>query len=324
MKLVLAVFATLALAPVSSDTLAFGPKEGTKLEKSFHQHITLEKRTMTMSLGERDLPAELTEKAVFDLEFETKVDVVDEYEGVDGGRPTRLARTYASLADSETTRIQMVGMPELKEEKKEKESALEKKTVVFRWNGEKERYDKTWRGDEGDEELLKGVEEDMDLRALLPTKSITKGDTWKVDLAEAKELFGPGGKFAFKVKDEEKDKDKDSGFEDNLKGEVECTYEGEKEVDGKKLARVALACKATTKMAPSEDDGALQSMDFEFDLEGELLWDAAARHFVSYELGGDVTTNLVIQRKVEAKGQQHDFTIRLELGGKLELEGKAE
>ena len=122
----------------------------------------------------------------------------------------------------------------------------------------------------------------------------------------------------------EKDKDKDSSFEDNLKGEVECTYEGEKEVDGKKLARVALACKATTKMAPSEDDGALQSMDFEFDLEGELLWDAAARHFVSYELGGDVTTKLVIQRKVEAKGQQHDFTIRLELGGKLELEGKAE
>ena len=117
---------------------------------------------------------------------------------------------------------------------------------------------------------------------------------------------------------------KDSSFEDNLKGEVECTYEGEKEVDGKKLARVALACKATTKMAPSEDDGALQSMDFEFDLEGELLWDAAARHFVSYELGGDVTTKLVIQRKVEAKGQQHDFTIRLELGGKLELEGKAE
>ena len=322
MKLVLALFALVAFAPAASDTLAFGPKEGTKLEKSFHQHIALEKRSMTMSIGGRELPAELLENAVFDLEFETKVDVVDEYEKVGDGRPTRLLRTYDALTDAETTRIQMVGMPEPKEEKKEKESALEKKTIVFRWNSEKDQFDKEWKDSKGDEELLKGVEEDMDLRKLLPEKAVSKGDTWKLELADAKELFGPGGKFAFKVKDETKDKDSDSGFDDNLKGDVECTYNGEKEVDGKKHARIALACKAATSMNPDGDEN-IASMTFEFELEGELLWDTAARHFVSYELSGDVTTKLQIVQKIPVQNEERELVIDLELGGKVEFEGEA-
>ena len=86
----------------------------------------------------------------------------------------------------------MPGMPEAKEEKKEKESKLAGKTVLFRWNEEKDRYDKEWVGEGATDELLEGVEEDMDLRRLLPEKSLSEGDTWKIDLKEFGDIIGPG------------------------------------------------------------------------------------------------------------------------------------
>lgn len=321
MKTILALLAFVVLAPNTFDTLAFGPKEGAKLAKRFEQHVELEKQSMTMSMGGRELPAELLEDAVFDLEFHTKVEVEDEYEKVGDGRPLVLSRAYSSLSESETEKIHMPGMPEAQETKKEKSTALEGQTVLFNWDDEKDEYAKTWSGEGADDELLKKLEEDMDLRALLPKKSLAKGDTWKIDLREFQDLFGPGGRFGFK-EDGEEDDDDDSGFEDNLTGEVTCTYEGESEVDGRKLARVALACEAQTFMTPGKDDEPVGKMTFAFDLEGSALWDVEGKHLSSYELGGNVTTKIEMTQVIDGGGQKHELEIQIELGGEFKVTGE--
>ena len=64
MKIVLALTALFVLAPAPADTVAFGPKEGTKVEKSFEVRMKLEKRSMTMSVAGQELPAEMLEAAV--------------------------------------------------------------------------------------------------------------------------------------------------------------------------------------------------------------------------------------------------------------------
>lgn len=319
MKPILAALAFAFLAPASSDTLAFGPKEGTKLAKRFAHHMQLEKRSMTISMGGRELPAELTEKAVFDMEGRQEVEVVDEYQKLGDDRPLVLARTYSKLADAQTENIQMIGMPEPREKKVEKESKLEGKTVLFRWDEEKDEYAKEWKGDEEDDELLQGLKEDMDLRKLLPGKAVAEGDSWKLELKECKELLGPGGDFGFEEEGEEKD-DND-GFEENLTGDVECTYAGTKDVDGRKLGRITITCKGSTFQEP-DDEEASGKMTFEFDLEGEALWDIEGHHLVSYELAGDATMKLDMSREFEAGDKKHEMVIQIELGGRFEFEGE--
>lgn len=318
MKLAAAALAFLSISPAPADTLAFGPAEGTTLEKRFEASMELEKRSISMSVGDRELPAEMLADSVMDMEFKKTIVVQDEYKKVDGERTLALERNYATLSDVHDSKIQMPGMPEAKEEKKEKESKLLDKTVLFSWNADEDRYDKKWVGEGGSEKLLEGVEEDMDLRRLLPQKAVSVDDTWKVDLIEFGDILGPGGDLGFTAEDEEEDDDQ---FEENLTGEAVCTYAGTKEVEGRKLAVIQITCKASTFQEKDEGEREMR-IDFSLDLKGEALWDVSAKHLASYELGGDVTAEMKITQAMEVQGQSHDLVVKVDMGGKFDVEGK--
>ncbi len=318
MKLALAALAFLALSPTPADTLAFGPAEGTTLEKRFELTMKLEKRSMSMTVGGRELPAEMLADTVMDMDFKKTIVVQDEYKKIDGARPLALERNYSTLTDVLDQKIQMPGMPEATEEKKEKESKLLDKTVLFKWNAEEKEYEKEWVGEGGSEKLLEGLEEDMDLRGLLPKKAVSEDDTWKVDLVEFGDILGPGGDLGFSAKDKAED---DNQFEENLTGEAVCTYGGTKDVDGRKLAVIRMTCKARTFQETAEGEQQTR-IDFTLDLEGEALWDVAAKHLASYELGGDITADMSITQAMEVQGESHDLVVKVDLGGKFDVEGK--
>ncbi len=322
MKFALALTALLALAPAPADTIAFGPKEGTKLEKRFEMSMTLEKRSMSMSIGEQDLPAEMLEGATMDLSMKQTVVVEDEYQKIDGDRPTLLARRFTTLTDVSEQKVLMLGMEEAQEEKKEKESKLAEQTVLFRWNEKESKFDKEWVGAGADDALLEALEEDMDLRGLLPEKAVSVGDTWKIDLKEFGEVFGPGGQFGFEGEDEDDDED-DTDFEDNLTGEVTCTYKGVQEVDGRKLARIAAVCKAKTfQETDAKADQPAMHMDFDITLEGEFLWDLGAKHMASYKLDGEVASDMKLTQEIDMDGKAGELAIKIALGGKIEIEAE--
>lgn len=319
MKLLLTLAACAVLAPVTSDKLVFGPKEGTKLGRTFEFHMELSKKSMTLTMGGHELPKELGEQATLEFSFKQHVEVEDEFRKLAEGRPALLARHFTKLSDENTSTVQMVGMEEPKEESKHKESKLEGLHVLFRWDTEKDEYTKEWEGDKGDSALLEGLKEDMDLRLLLPDKALADGDTWEVDLKEFGALFGPGGDLGF----EGDDKDDDHDFEKNLKGAVTCTFKGVEEVEGRKLARIAAACKASSFQDKHEDDGPKMHMSLEFDLEGEFLWDVEGKHFASYELGGETTGTLEMKQEIDiGGGQKHELQMNVELAGKVGMKGE--
>lgn len=321
MKITATLLAFFALAPAPAEKIAFGPKEGVKLEKTFEMSMKLEKRSMSMSIGGQDLPAEAMEGATMDFSTVRKVVVEDEYTKIDDERPLLLARRYTELSDVEEQKVQMMGMPEPQEEKKTKESELADKTVLFRWNEKDSRYDKEWKGDGADDGLLDGLEEDMDMRDLLPPEAVAEGDSWQIDLETFSEILGPGGKLAFEGDDD--DDDDDTEFQDNLTGEVICTYKGLKEVDGRKLARIQAVCKGKTSQdqEAKEDEPAVH-MDFDIAIEGEFLWDVAGKHMGSYELSGEVTADMKVVQELDMGGETGELVVKVSLGGKIELEGE--
>lgn len=318
MKLLLTLAACAALTPVVSEKLAFGPKEGTKLEREFEFHMEFSKKSMTMTMGGHELPKELGEQATMEFAFKQQIEVEDELRKLGDGRPALLARHFTKLTDENSSTVQMVGMEEPKEESKSKESKLEGKHVLFRWDDDKDEYAKEWEGEKGDDELLEGLKEDMDLRQLLPEKAVAEGDTWAVDLKEFGALFGPGGDLGF----EDDDKDDDDDFEKNLKGAVKCTFKGVEEVEGRKLARITAVCKASSFMDKDEDGGSKMRMELEFDLEGEFSWDVEGRCFTGYELGGETTGVLTLKQEIDiGGGQTHELDMHVELAGKVGMKG---
>lgn len=312
-----AAFAALLLLTPAADTIEFAPKAGTKLEKRIEQSMKMEKQSMTMTIGGQQIPAEALEDAVLEMSNSQKLVVVDEYREMGDGKPKILARTFETVTKLEESKTLMMGMPEVKEEKKDKKSGLTGKTVLFTLE-KGDDYAKEWVGEGGTDELLEGLEEDVDLRELLPSKDVSKGDTWKLDLKDFDEVMGPGGKLGL---DDDDDEEEDTDFEDNLEGELECTYQGVEEKDGRKLARITAVGKGKTFGDRMEGEANLH-IDFNFDLQAEFLWDVGANHLVSYEMKGDVTATMKIQQEIEAQGAQHEIEIAIDLKGDLEIEGE--
>ena len=73
-------------------------------------------------------------------------------------------------------------------------SELEGSTVVFTWNDDDGEYELSFpEGEEGDAELLEGLTEDMDFRALLPDGELSEGESYDIDLAGLVDVMAPGG-----------------------------------------------------------------------------------------------------------------------------------
>ena len=110
-------------------------------------------------------------------------------------------------------------------------------------------------------------------------------------------------------------------LEKNLTGESHAKYGGTREVDGRKLAVIALEGKFSTHVDPKETDELKGSGEIEFSLEGELLWDPEARHFASYELSGPMQFTLKAHQEVEAHGQTLELDLKFALEGEMKAKG---
>ncbi len=318
----LAILAALvALAPVTADTIAFGPEAGSTVEKRFEMSIQLDQRSISMKVGEHELPSELTEDTEMSWKSHQKLVVEDEYREVGSDRPVKLARKFVDMSDKSEQRTRMVGMEETQEVSKDKESALEGKTVLFSWNEKDGEYAKEWVGDGADDDLLDGLEQEFDFQLLVPSKSVSEGDTWKIDLADFESVLGPCGELAFKGDDDDDEDDDDDGeFQENLTGEVTFTYGGTKDEGGRKLAVLTAVLKGKTFQDRDPAEGSTMRMDYDLELEGEFLWDVGAKRLASYKLAGDVTCEMAIKQEVDMGGEMGELAIDIEMGGTVEIE----
>lgn len=320
MKSLFALAPLLLLSPIlraPASDLAFGVAKGTKITKSFESSMDLELSDLSVKIGENEIPKEQLKDAMeLTMNMKETLEFVDEYGALEGGLPAKLVRKFEK-AQREHREHQAQAGGEAKDENKDKTSELEGKQVVFTLkDGE---YKASYPEDGGDASLLEKLDEDADLRDVLPGKSVSPGDTWKIETRKVMDALSPGGSNGYKKEDDDEDDEK---LEENMKGETEATFKEIREVDGHKYAVITLTITGESS-APTKMEEQEGTMHLAVDLEGEVLWDIAGKHFHSFDVQGEATMTVEFTQEVDAGGSPMELEITVEMKGKMTSKGTA-
>jgi hypothetical protein len=333
----LAVLTPLLLASRwAGDRPSFQPKVGATLTKNFVQEFEMELDDMSMELDGKDVSS-MAGQIQMAMKVTSKLSVTDQYDAVEGGRPTKLKRSYDAI-DGNThmsTSMAIGDMPD-SENDLPMSSELEGETVTFTWDDGASSYETAFDdGAKGDEEL-ESLEEDLDLRGLLPTAEVAKGDTWKLPIEAVKAALHPGGDVKLRP---ETSNDMAGGMDmspsemiGDPEGEFTATYEGTREEDGVRVAviKVVIDLKSAQDMSAKLDEmkekmaGNLPAgvqvdvtafdTEIEMTAEGELLWNLESGLVHGLHLSGEVRTivdlsvNMAMGDRAQAMEQSMTFS----------------
>jgi len=306
------VLGPLALASDwAGDKPSYQPKQGTTLTKRISVDNEVELDDMSLEVDGRDV-SEMAGQVEISLKVTMDLAVTDHYEAMEGGRPTKLKRSFDEI--SSNTHVSGSNPMAGSEEKDiPLKSELEGTTVVFSWDANDSTYHTAFDGQEGDSDLLEELEENLDLRGFLPTSEVAVGDSWEIPAEAVKAALAPGGDI--KLRPEGGGADPMGGMNQlsqndmigELDGEFTAVYGGTREEDdGTRVAAITLKIEAKSARDMTKhldeikeemkgnlpeglemDISALDS-EYEFEAEGELLWDLEAGLVHALHLSGEV------------------------------------
>jgi len=296
-------------------TPTFAPTEGSTLVKTIETTAKLESTSLAVLVDDE-------EQDVGDgsLSFEagSKYVVTDEYVKMGKGRPKELKRTFDAL-ESHNQLTQKAGDEENEGEKREQESELTGKTVVFKWDDKKSEYAVSFADDKGDSELLTDLHEDLDFRAFLPAEDAKVDTSWDIDVKEANVILFPGGDLKLATKDDEDD-DKgevDRELRENAKGKVTATYKGTRDEGDKKVAVIEVKGEVKSTGDYESEESGSRAFEVTTEFSGEILWDVAANHVYSVSLEGKDSTTFTITQKFHVGDEDHSVVQKVELSGPI-------
>ncbi len=326
------------------DAPAFHPAMDSDVTKTFTMSAAFQLDDFSLDVDGQDMGA-MMGAFELSLDAETAVTVRDTYLATAQGRPERLKRAFDALKSSSTFSIVAGG--ESQEQPFEASSKLEGRTVSFTWNEQEGAFDVAFEGEEGDTDLLDGLDEEMDLRFFLPQGDVSVGDTWEVAVDSLLPLVMPGGDLAFESPEDADDEaaqmieefleGKAEELKDLLHGTCTCTYKGSSEVGGVQLGeiQIALEIASAADLSPlieeaiqriAEENGEtevpvdVRAADVNLDVQGTgtLLWDLRAGRLHSLQMQGDCQIALDVSISVDENGQSHSANLSAELSGTLE------
>jgi hypothetical protein len=292
------------------DKPSYQPKAGTTLTKRIAIDNELELEDMSMEVNGNDM-SEMAGQVEMAMKVSMKLAVTDTYESVGGERPSKLKRSFEEI--SSNTHVSGSNPMAGSEEKDiPLASELEGATVVFAWDEDDSSYDISFDGDqEGDAELLEGLEENLDLRGFLPSGEVAEGDTWAIPADAVRAALAPGGDIKLRPEGETNPMGGMDQFSQNdmvgdLDGKFEASYVGTRDESGTKVAVIKLSIDAKSAQDMSErldeikeqmkdslpegiqvDISALDG-EYEYQAEGELLWNLETGLVHGLHLSGEV------------------------------------
>jgi len=331
------------LAP--GDTVAYRPASGTKVARnwSLKQDLTLDEMDMTMNDQPMPIPGEMS----MDMSNEATIEVTDVLVEMEGGKPTKLRRTYDKLGGDGHFAVEMAAMPNGgMDQSLTSSSELEGKTVAFTWNADESKYDRAFHESEGEEKLLEHLDEDMDLRAIAPGREVAAGDTWTIDVKQLRALLMPGGDVGVrpdKSGDDQMDGmmpgmdnfgDMSDMLGDMLEGEATAEYQGLQDVEGGKygVIKLKLEIQSNNDMADKLQDMlqelpdgmgemTFDHMDVEFGLEGEgtVLWDTELGMIRKVDLSGKVSMSVDVAMQLKVQGREMAMEQSMTMSGTIAI-----
>lgn len=326
----------LLLAPAAlSTTVAdyrFTPEEGSEVTIEFRQVFQVELVDMTLSFNGEEIDLGEMGTPEFELFDEEELSIRDSFVKVGEDRPSVVHRSYDELAKMSR---QSGSGPDGEEHTMEDpgESDLEGTTVVFTWDADEETYVPSFLDEDGDEDLLEDLEFQGYLWDVLPDGEVEEGDRWEVDATFFDVLSEPCGDLHFVLESEDgEDEDDDWGeqFNDNLEGEFYVTFAGTRDEDGVQVAVFTLEAEVSTEIVKEEEiDDEIQgesisgttssTFSFDFEMEGELLWNIAANRPYHVTFSGDVEFEIDQESEVETPGGELTQTQIQTFEGTVEL-----
>lgn len=312
------------------DRIEFRPGQGDVLDKTFVTEISFSLEDLTMTMNGEEVDPEMM-GGDFDSDEASgtasmTLEVSDEYVRVSGGRPLELVRSYESMefeyelgtGDSDSDEDQDVAG----------------KSVRFKWSDEEGAYARTVEGDEEiEEDILKYLAEDLDMRVMLPSGPVAEGATWKVAWGDMGTVMVPGFDVEAALSDEDNEMWDEVPFElpsdlSALFGDavVTCTYKGLRTVGGVEVGVIALESDAEGDIDLSEmvnaaiaeedpDMGGEVTLEvgFAMEMEGELLWNIEGGHAHSMEFEADLSLDVFGEMVIEDFG--------MDMGAEAEILG---
>lgn len=329
-----AASAALLAFDAPADSIEFNVDGGTTLSKTFVTELefALEDFVMTMN-GEEIDPAMMGGE--FDMDeaqgnVALTLEVTDEYGGSSDGRPTSVTRTY----DVMNAEYEM-GDGESGDEGMDE---IEGKSVEFTWNADDEAFDRKSAGDDDiEDDVLAGLAEDLDLRAMLPRGAVSEGDSWSLGWDQMSTVIMPGLDIdAAMESGGDWMEDMPPGFAEELEkvmGDEEmefltCTYAGTRSVEGTDVAVIELGAEIdesydfsdfVAAMAEAEggDMGGEMTLELgvSIQLEGEMLWNVSAGHAHSMDWDAEIALEVFGEMVVEDFGM--DMGMEAELSARV-------
>jgi hypothetical protein len=310
------LLAGLALTPallafaLPLEEIAFRPSDGLSVTRTVQATRNFSLDDMEMTMNGQPLPMDI--QMEMDMSMTQKTVVTDVFGPQADGRHAKLSRTYDELAQNGEFSVRMEMMPDGGQDATiEGKSELEGKQVVFQWDPDTSAYVPSFEG-EGDPELLEGLDEDMDMRVLLPASSVAEGETWSIDVKLLRPVLAPGGNLKILPQNQDSPEtgmpgmdnmsDFASMFRDLIEGEATGEFRGTRDIDGVSCQVIGikldvrasadlteqLAENVKENMPDGMGEVSVEHVDMEVEIEGEgqLYWNAAAGIAHSFELNG--------------------------------------
>lgn len=326
---VLAIPLTLAFAAVADD-VSFHPAKETKSAKELRIEAEFRVKEASFTMNGEPMPGEMMDQiASQEFLLSLAIDATETFTATKDGKPTDLLRSYDKM-EAKFEAGDETNTPD-------KPNELEGKVVRFQWDDKASEFKKSYHETTGDDAALENLIDDMEVRAILPTKKVSEGDTWEVAADDLMALFFPGGIAAGAPEESADGPDMDAMGEEMAKQleeafkefKVACTYKGARDAGGTRVGEIAFqydgkgsldldpileqAKDAFGDGAPEMDMSATCSMNLKG--EGVLLWDLATGTMHSYEMKSNFGLDISIQIHAEPEGQQIEVALSGSIGG---------
>lgn len=350
MKPVLACAPLFLAVTLPGDRVAYEPAEGSTLAKTFTSNWEFELDDMSVVMDGTEIdPSMMGGELMVSVVYDSEIKLLDTFGALEEGRLTKLERRFETLGSNMSFSAEVGG--ESEDQEMPGGSDLEGEAVVFTWNAEENDYDVAWaEGSSGDDELLEGLEQEADLRWMLPAGEVSVGESWDIETADLQHLIMPGGDMRILPEGEEMDEDMmrfmenlavdaDEIYRQIMAGKMTGTLTAIREEGDSRLAEIALAVDIESSNdfasmaqeiieAAIEESGQDIPVEFSVDMadvelqytaEGTLMWDLDAGVAHSLQLSGEVTIAVDAAFSVNAMGEEHSVEFSIEMGGQTSL-----